>query len=124
MLRHPDEQVLGHGHRLDQHEVLVDHTDAALDRVARRLEVDLLAVDAQPAAIGSIETGDDAHQGGLASAVLADQGMDFAVAGIEGDVLVGDDRSEPLGDIGHLDCDRISRVDSTAAAPSINVGSA
>ena len=34
-----EHDVLGHGHHRDQHEVLMDHPDAAVDRVLRRLEM-------------------------------------------------------------------------------------
>ena len=41
----PQHQVLGHGHDRDEHEVLVDHPDAQVHGLPRRVDLDLLAVE-------------------------------------------------------------------------------
>ncbi len=40
-----EDDVLGHGERLDEAEVLVHHADPCIERVARRVKADLLAVE-------------------------------------------------------------------------------
>jgi hypothetical protein len=49
---------------------------------------------------------EDVHQGGLARAVLAERGMDFAVADAEVDLIEGLDAAERLADPGHPDGER------------------
>src|ERR1051325_9524605 len=71
-----EHDVLGYGHRLDQHEVLVDHADTERDRVVRRFDVTRFAVDDDFATVGSVETISDVHRRRFARAVLADNGMD------------------------------------------------
>src|ERR1041384_103626 len=71
-----EHDVLGHRHRLDQHEVLVDHADAERDCVVRRFDVARLAVDDDLAAVGGVKAVSDAHRRRLTSAILTDNGMD------------------------------------------------
>ena len=85
--------------------MLVDHADAGLDGVAGRVEDVLFAVDGDGPAVGVVEAGEDIHQRGLARAVFAKEGVDFAFAHGEGDVLVGNDAWEGLGYISHIEGD-------------------
>ena len=62
---HAQGDVLGHGEHRDQHEVLVHHADAGLDRVARRAEVLRLAVDQDLALVRLGQPEQDVHQGVL-----------------------------------------------------------
>lgn len=87
-----DREVVG------EHEVLVHHADTAGDGVAGAVEGDLLPVDGDGALVRLLHAVEDLHQGRLAGAVLADQGMDRALADGDRDVLVGDDAGEALGD--------------------------
>ena len=98
-----EQQVLEHGERLDQHEVLVDHADAGLDRVLRALDRRGLAVDQDLAAVGLVEAVEDVHQGRLAGAVLADDAVDRAGRDDQVDVAVGVDEAEALVDPAQLD---------------------
>ena len=93
-LGEPEQDVLGHGLRRDQREVLVDHPQAGLDRVARRPEHDRPAVEADLALVGPVEAGEDVHQRALAGAVLAEQRVDLAGPQLEVDVVVGEDARE------------------------------
>jgi hypothetical protein len=58
--------------------MLVDHTDACLDGVTRTRKVHLGTVNEDLALIGGVQAVEDVHQGGLASAVFAEQTVDFA----------------------------------------------
>ena len=49
-----EHDVLGHGHDRDEHEVLVHHADPELDGLARRVDRDRLAVDADLALVGLV----------------------------------------------------------------------
>src|ERR1044072_2962695 len=71
-----EDDVLRDGHRLDQHEVLVDHADAERDRVVRRLDVTHLAVDDDLAAVSRVEPVGDAHRRRFPRAILTDDGVD------------------------------------------------
>ena len=90
--------VLQHGEVVGQHEVLEDHPDALGDRVGGGRERDLGAVDADRPVVGLLHAVQDLHQGGLAGAVLPDQGVDRPAADGDVDVVVGDDTGEPLPD--------------------------
>ncbi|MGX1250661.1 hypothetical protein RKD48_003172 [Streptomyces ambofaciens] len=92
-----DREVVG------EHEVLVDHADAAHDGVGGRGEGHLLAVDRDGALVRLLHAVEDLHQGRLAGAVLADEGVDGALADGEVDVVVGHDSGEALGDPGEFD---------------------
>ena len=70
-----EHDVLQHREGVDQHEVLVHHADAGVDRVARVADRDRLAVDEDLAAVGLVEAVQDAHQRRLAGAVLADDAV-------------------------------------------------
>ena len=98
-----EHDVLGHGHDRDQHEVLVHHPDARLDRVPRGAEDDGLAVQQDLACIGLVEPVQDVHQRRLARAVLAEQRVHLAATDVEADVVVGEDPGELLADPPHLE---------------------
>jgi hypothetical protein len=91
-----EHDVLGHGHHRDEHEVLVHHADAQLDRSRRRVDLDRLAVNADLPLVRVVKPVEDRHQRGLAGAVLPQQGVDLAAAEVEVDPVVRDDRAEPL----------------------------
>ena len=98
-----EDDVLGDGHHRDQHEVLVHHADAGLDRGARRAELDRLPRDHDLALVGVVQPVEDVHQGRLAGAVLAEQRMHLALAEVEADVVVRDDARKALRDVAHLE---------------------
>ena len=102
-----EHQVLGHGEARDEPELLVDHPDPGVDRVARRREVDLLAVERDRALVRAVEAGEDVREGRLPRAVLAEQRVHFAGRGLEVDVVVRDDAREPLRDALHGDGGRL-----------------
>ncbi len=98
----PQQDVLGHALRGDQHKVLVHHADARLDGIARGAQIDGLTVDPNRALFGPVEAGQHVHQRALAGAILAQQGVDLAGAHVEIDVVVGHDARESFGDALHL----------------------
>ncbi len=107
-----EQDVLGDGQDWDQHEVLVDHVDPAGDRVGRTADRDRAAVEQDLALVRRGQPVQDVHQGGLAGAVLAEQGVDLAGPDLEADAVVGDDARIALGDAAHLER-RARRLDQS-----------
>src|SRR5699024_8816804 len=62
----PEHHVLRDGEDGHQHEVLVDHTDAGVHRIAGIREGDRPAVDDDLTAVGPVQPVQDVHQGGFA----------------------------------------------------------
>src|SRR3954464_4167431 len=97
------DDVLGHRHDGDEHEVLVHHADPVLDGLQRRADADGPAVDADLALVGLVQPVEDAHQRRLAGAVLPEQRVDLAGLQVEVDRVVRDDRPEALRDPAQLE---------------------
>ena len=87
-----------------EHEVLVDHADAAGDRIRRSVDLDGRRRRAgSRRSSGRRQPVQDVHQGRLAGAVLAEQGVDLAGPDVEVDPVVRDDAGIALGDPAHLE---------------------
>src|ERR1043165_1466181 len=71
-----ERDVLGHSHRLDQHKMLMDHTDAKRDRVMGRLDIAHLAIDDDLATVCGVKTVGNTHRRRLPGAVFTYDGMD------------------------------------------------
>jgi hypothetical protein len=82
----------------DQTEVLVHHEDPRVERVARRVEADRLAVQADLAVVRAVQPREDVRERALAGAVLAEQRVHLARRGLEVDAVVRDDAREALRD--------------------------
>ena len=82
------------------------HADAVPDGVARPLHRHRRALDQNLAPVGADQAIQNVHQGALAGAVLADQGVDLALADLEVDVVVGDHAGKDLGDAPEFDGQR------------------
>jgi hypothetical protein len=54
--------VLGDRHHRDEHEVLVHHADAVIDRLPRRGDGNAFPVDAELALVGLVEPVEDVHE--------------------------------------------------------------
>ena len=78
-----EHDVLRHGHHRDQHEVLVHHAHARVDRRARRAEADRLPLDHDLALVRVVEAVEDVHQRRLARTVLAEERVHLSLAQVE-----------------------------------------
>ena len=107
------QHVLQHRERLHQHEVLVHHADAGGDGVRGTGEFGRAPVDLDAPRVRPIQAIQDAHQGRLAGAVLADDAVDRPLRHLQRDVAVGANRPEPLVDA--TQCDRGPRSGTAAA---------
>ena len=75
----PEEDVLRHGQRWHEVELLVDDADAQRHGLAGPGNADGLSVYGNLTLIGAVHAAQDLDQRGLSRAVFADQGMDFAL---------------------------------------------
>ena len=87
---------------LDQLEVLMHHADAEFVCVVRVADLDLAAVLVDLALLRLVQTEQDAHERRFARAVFAEQGMNFSLFQLQGNVVVGDDSGETFCDVQHL----------------------
>ena len=97
------DDVLGGGEDVHQLEVLVDHADAAVEGVLGGGDGHRLVVDIDLPLVGEVDAGEHVHEGGLAAAVLPQQGQDLALMQLKVDVVVGHHAAEALGDVLHSD---------------------
>ena len=74
----PDEHVLRHGEVRHQVEFLMDHADAQVLRGAWIVDFDFFALVEDATGIFAVDARQHFHQRGFASAVLTDQGVNFA----------------------------------------------
>jgi hypothetical protein len=86
--------------------VLVDHADPGGHGVAGTGELHRLAVHQDATLVGAQQAEQHVHQGGLAGAVLAQQGVDLAGLDHQVDAVVGGEGPEPLGDALELELHR------------------
>jgi hypothetical protein len=75
-----ENDVLGHGERGSELEVLMHHADSSGDRLPRPSKIDGFAAQADVAAVPRNKAVEDVHERRLAGAVFPDQGMDLAGA--------------------------------------------
>ena len=87
----------------DELEVLVDHPDPGLDRLARIREGPRRSVDEDLARVRPVQAGQDVHQGPLAGAVLTEQAEDLAAVGRDRDRVVGQHAGKLLRDVLELE---------------------
>ena len=87
------------GEHIHQFEMLVDHADAQVQRIARGADGNNLVPHIDLALIGVVDAGDHVHQGSFAAAVFAQQGQNFAAAHAQRDILVGYHGAKGLGDV-------------------------
>ena len=92
------EDVLGRGQFGNQVEFLVDDRDAGALGVLNAGEANRRALDPDLAVIVDVHAGEDLHQGRLAGAVLAHEGVDLAAPQVEVDVAQSRHAGEGFGD--------------------------
>ena len=76
--------------------MLVHHADARINCLGRIAEDALLAVYKDFSGVGSIETREDVHQGGLTCAVLTEKAEHLALVNRDGDSVVRQNARELL----------------------------
>src|SRR4051794_27559913 len=96
----PERDVVAHRHVLERCIVLEDEADAAL---LRRDDRRVLAREADLAAVGWLEPGDDAQQRGLPRPGGAEERGQRAAVDVERDVVQRLEAAESLGDVADFD---------------------
>ena len=79
--------------------MLVDHADVQIKRVFRGTDFNTFSVDKNLTLIGIVNTRKHVHQCRFPAAVFSEQRQDFTFSQSEIDIMIGNDLSEPLGDI-------------------------
>ena len=120
---HTQHDVIQHREALHQLKVLVDHADAKVVCIVGVIDLDFLAVFLDDALFRLVQAEQNTHEGGFAGAVFAQQGMHFAFAQLEGDVVVCLDTGELLGNIQHLN-DKIFSQSAHAPFTNQSIGAA
>ena len=116
----PDPDVLRDAHARHQVQLLMDHGDAKVKRIARRAEAQIAAVEEQLAGIRSVDTCDDLHERRLAGAVLAAQSVHRAAPESHRHIVQGHDSGKRLADIPDFEEPAVSRaVAHRSVAPEI-----
>ncbi len=98
-----EHDVLLDRHVRGQGELLVDHGHASAQAVEGGGRGVGTPVELHPAGVGGQGAAEDLHQGALAGAVLADEGVDLAPAELEADAVKGPGRAEALAHPGHAE---------------------
>jgi hypothetical protein len=93
-----EEDVAGDVEGGDEAELLVDHGDAKVLGGLGRGNGDRLAGELNHPFVRLVDAIEDLHQGRLAGAILADQGVDLAAGDLEVDPLEGANAGERFGD--------------------------
>ena len=112
-----EDDVVEHGEHVDELEVLVHHADAERGGIIGVVDLDGLAVFADLARLRLVQAEEHAHERGFAGAVFTEQGVDLALFELQGDVVVGLDARELLGDVKHFDHIRRSVVHTATYFP-------
>ena len=96
-----EDDVVKHRHCLDKHEVLVHHANAELDRLAGRIDADLLPIEENLALGRLVEADENVHERRFARAVFSKEGVYLTFCDREIDVLIGIEIAEPFADVLH-----------------------
>ena len=94
--------ILGDGEGLDQHEVLVHHADPRIDGVAGVAHFNGFAVNQDLAGGGLEKAVKLVHQRGFASAVFAQDRVDFTFVDSKVDAVIGHEIAEFFDNIPHF----------------------
>ena len=97
------DNIVQHGKALHQLKVLVHHADVQGRGIVGVVDFHNLAVLFDNAGFRLVQAKQDAHQRGFTGTVFAQKRMDFPPAQLEGNIVIGLDAREFLGDVQHLD---------------------
>ena len=96
------DNILCHGQRGNEHEVLVDHTNLQANSIAGSGNVSKLAIDENFTAVWVNQAIEDIHQGGFACAIFSNQGVNLPFPNRQVDMIVGNHPWPGLADVAHL----------------------
>ena len=116
-----DDHVFRHGHDRGEHEVLVHHADAQGDGLGGAGDGDRLAEDAHLSGGGGGHAVQNFHEGGLAGAVLAEQGVDLSLLDGEVGAVNRADEGILLDNPAHFNCVQTSSPPGRLSAAGAGV---
>ena len=121
----PENDIFSGRQYVHQLEMLMDHADAVVEGVLGGADDNFLVVNEDLTIVREIYPGEHIHQGSFAAAVLTQKRQDLTAVNIQPDLVVGDDASEPFGDIAHLDsCHTVFQCVHSLSVESINSNTA
>jgi hypothetical protein len=94
--------IFGYCQGRDEHEVLVDHTDVQANGIAGSIDANLLPIDENFPAIRVNQPIEDIHKSGFPGAIFTHEGVNFASAHLQVDVIIRYDAGPRFGDIAHF----------------------
>ena len=94
----PQDDVLGNGEDVDEHEVLVHHADTSSHGLPGIGKVLLRPIDEHLPLVGVEQAVEDVHEGRLAGPVLTEQTVDSPRNHVQVDVVIGCEGAESFGD--------------------------
>src|SRR5215475_6261628 len=97
-----EDNILGHGQGRDEHEMLMDHANAACHGVSRAGEMHWGAMHDNVSLVRPGEAIEDVHQRGLPRTVFPQQRVDLASSELEVHMVIGCDPGKTFGDTAHL----------------------
>jgi hypothetical protein len=97
-----EQDILDRIEPVHQLEVLMNHSDAMSYGISRTGKRAGLSVNGERSGVSRVKAGRNVHQGRLARAVLAQNGMYFAPFDIEARVIQSPEGAEALPDTGHF----------------------
>ena len=89
--------VLGYSHRVDQHKVLVDHTNSQRNSIMRRFDLMDMTINQNFTFIRLVESISDPHRSGFPGPVFPNDGVNRARLHDNIHVVVSENVSEPFG---------------------------
>jgi hypothetical protein len=82
------DDVLGDSEDWDEHEVLMDHSNARGKRIARLINSDWFSIDENFTRVRSKKSVEDIHEGGLTCAILTQNCVNLAITYLEVNMVI------------------------------------
>ena len=76
----PQDDVLSHCEDWNEHEMLVDHSDASVQSIEWGSDIEDFAIDKDLTRVGIKQTVDDVHEGGFSCAVFSKDRVNLTIA--------------------------------------------
>ncbi len=95
------DDILDNREGIDQHEMLMNHSDSMFHGIEGRAQVDALSLDEDLALVGVVNAVKHIHERRLPCPVLAEQCMNFSLTKGKAHVVIRHDAWKTLGDIIH-----------------------
>ena len=85
---HTKNDIFGHSKWLDQHKVLVYHTDSDVNGILRAVEMNLFFIDKDLSTGRFVQSAEHIHHGALSGSVLTEESMDLTFFYCQVDILI------------------------------------